>query len=124
LTPEEQEQIDLYNELAEERATQAMDRIQQGESFDAVARDVSDDEQSKNNGGYLGFIGPDIVFPELYGWAESAQEGEISSTVIETDASYEILKRGGSQTGEAQTRASHILICYLGARNCDAPIYT
>lgn len=124
LTEEEQAQIDEYNADAKKRATEVLARITAGETFEDVARSASEDSQSSVNGGYIGFISEQVVFPEIYEWAEDAKEGDVSNRLVETEQGFEILKRGAEQPGEAQVEASHMLICYLGARNCDAPLYT
>jgi len=47
----------------------------------------------------------------------------ISPQLLKSAEGYNILKRGGERDGEKEVKASHILICYLGAQNCDAPVY-
>ncbi|PIR75924.1 MAG: protein translocase subunit SecD [Candidatus Magasanikbacteria bacterium CG_4_9_14_0_2_um_filter_42_11] len=120
LTEEEQGQIDTYNADASDRADAALKRVHDGESFEDVAKEVSEDEQSKVNGGYIGFVSEQSIYSEIFAWAENAREGDVSKKVVETDGGYEIIKRGGSQDGDVQTTASHILICYLGAKDCSA----
>ncbi len=124
LTEEEQVAIDEYNDEAEGRAKEVLARIKKGEVYEEVAKDASEDTNSNINGGYIGFLGSNVVFPEIYEWAASANSGDVSDTLVETEAGYEILKRGEQQPGEVQVEASHILICYLGARNCENPEYT
>ncbi|EKD66920.1 MAG: hypothetical protein ACD_48C00676G0001, partial [uncultured bacterium] len=120
LTEEEQGQIDTYNVEASDKASAALARISGGESFEDVAKEVSEDEKSKVNGGYIGFVSEQSIYPEIFAWAENATEGDITKKVVETDGGYEIIKRAGQKDGAIQTTASHILICYLGAKNCDA----
>jgi hypothetical protein len=45
-----------------EKAAQAADRIKAGESFDAVARDVSIDDESRQNGGDMGWVPRGVYF--------------------------------------------------------------
>lgn len=124
LTAEEQDAIDEYNADARTRAAAVLKRINDGEVYEDVAKSASEDSSSSINGGYVGFLGSQVVFPEIYEWAESAQKGDISRTLIETEVGFEILKLGEEQPGETQVEASHILICYLGARGCENPQYT
>src|SRR3989338_7605971 len=49
LTVEEQQQIIEYNSDAKKRASDLLFKIQSGESFDALAKESSEDQQSKNN---------------------------------------------------------------------------
>lgn len=124
LTPEEQKDIDKYNKDAKKRATDILYRITNKEVFEDVAKELSEDNQSSINGGDIGFIGSNIVFPEIYQWASSANEGDITKKLIETDIGFEILKRGSERSGEFSIKASHILVCYLGSRGCENAIYT
>jgi foldase protein PrsA len=66
---------------SEEAANAALTRLQSGESFITVARDVSEDETTRANGGDLGFM-PCGVMPPAFDEAASALEvGEISGIV-------------------------------------------
>ncbi|PLX26870.1 protein translocase subunit SecD, partial [Candidatus Parcubacteria bacterium] len=123
LTEEERVEMDQYNADARVRATEALKRLNRGEEFETVAREVSEDVVSKNNGGYLNFLGSNSPYPELYTWAQTASEGELGQSLVETYEGYNIVKRGSERDGEKQVSASHILICYLGAEGCDEPVY-
>jgi protein-export membrane protein SecD len=124
LTAEEQTSIDEYNAEAEQRAKEVLFRISGGEVFEDVAKDVSEDIQSSVNGGYIGFVGSNVLYPEIYDWAATVSDGDIVKKPVETEVGFEILKRGGEQSGEVEVEASHILICYLGAQKCDSPLHT
>jgi len=124
LTVEEQKSMEAYNTDVKKRATDILARVTAGEVFEAVAKDTSEDTQSSINGGDIGFIGSNVVFPEIYNWAASASEGDITARPIETATGFEILKRGGERGGEVEVTASHILICYLGAQDCTNALYT
>ena len=124
LTTEEQEEMDEYNAAAEKRALAALDELNQGADFAALAREHSEHEESKNNGGYVGFISEYGHYAPVYEWAAAASEGGFSSAPVESYDSFNILKRGGERAGETRVAASHILICYLGAKNCAEPVYT
>lgn len=122
LTAEEQKQLDQYNADAKKRAEDALKRIKKGEKFEDVAKEVSEDTLSKNNGGYLNFISKYSPYAELFTTAESMKEGSVSTGLVETTQGYEILKRGQEREGELEVNASHILICYAGAQNCSNTI--
>lgn len=125
LTEEEQQQIIEENAAAKEKAVEALAALTSGTSFEEVVTTYSQDDSSKNNGGYVGFIGGGI--PEiapLYTWAANTSEGSVSQDIVETDLGYHIVKRGAEQPGESQVAAKHILICYLGSRDCSSPVYT
>ena len=119
LTSEEQKQLDAYNADAKKRAQDALKALRSGKSFEDVVNQYSEDQLSRNNGGYLGFINLENADSTIYEWAKSHKQGEMSG-VLETGEGFVIAKRGGEQDGPVQVTASHILLCYLGARSCDA----
>lgn len=123
LTAEEKTKMDEYNKDAETRATKVLAEIKSGLDFGEAAKKYSENEASKNNNGYVGFISQD-KYGALYDWAAAAKEGAVSEKIVRSAEGYNILKRGGQKDGEVKVKASHILICYLGATKCDSPVYT
>ena len=121
LTVEEKGEMENYNKEAKTRANQALQKVKAGTDFASVVAEYSEDETSKNNGGYVGYV--TSAYPEIYSWASTNVEGAISN-LVETTEGYNILKRGGEKDGEIEVRASHILICYLGSQSCSNPVYT
>nr|MBP9761309.1 protein translocase subunit SecD [Candidatus Magasanikbacteria bacterium] len=125
LTKEEEAQIVTENKEAQTKGKDVLKKLKNGEAFDALVSQYTEDESSKNNAGYIDFIPDGLTgFEAVYTWAKNNESGDISTELIESDAGYHILKRGGERQGEAQVSAQHILICYLGAQNCDNAIYT
>lgn len=124
LTPEEQKQLKTFNADAEKRAREILNRVRNGEDFEVIAKEKSEDAHSQNNGGYLGFIGSQSIVKEIYEWAKTAAPNETSARLIETEEGYNIAKKGQERDGETQVSARHILICYLGARSCDNARFT
>lgn len=122
LTPEEKTQLDTYNKDAEARASGVLGEIKKGLDFAEAAKKYSEHEASKNNGGYFGFIN-EAKYGPLYLWAAAAKENDVSDKLVRSEEGFNVLKRGGQKEGEEQIKASHILICYLGAASCDSPKY-
>ncbi|KKW41688.1 MAG: Protein translocase subunit SecD [Candidatus Magasanikbacteria bacterium GW2011_GWA2_56_11] len=118
LTAEEKADLDKFNQEAKKRAEEILARAKKGEDFAALSREFSAHEESKNNGGYIGFVGPLSLEPELYDVAAKTPPQGVAKSLVETSRGYDILKRGGERDGEPQAKARHILICYLGSRNC------
>ncbi|MBB3046523.1 peptidyl-prolyl cis-trans isomerase D [Litorivivens lipolytica] len=102
-----QQELEAANERTERRAAhilvegagddakaklaEAQERIRSGESFADVAKDISDDFGSAEQGGDLGFSAGD-TFPEAFESALSELEvGEVSEPV-ETDAGLHLVK--------------------------------
>ncbi|MFZ2190473.1 MAG: protein translocase subunit SecD [Candidatus Magasanikiibacteriota bacterium] len=123
LTAEEKKDLDTFNLEAKKKAEEALKKVKQGTDFAGVVAEYSEDTLSKNNGGYMNFVGKNSPYPELYDWVASGYTGDISPQLVKSAEGYNIVKRGGEKEGEKEVKASHILICYLGAQNCDAPIY-
>lgn len=124
LTKEEQDRLNAFNTEAEKRAQAILNDVKNGGNFEEIAKEKSEDTVSKNNGGYLGFIPNGTIYQEMYDWAKTAKEGDVSQQLIKNFEGYNIVKRGAEQEGEPEATASHILFCYLGARGCDNPTYT
>jgi protein-export membrane protein SecD len=124
LTEEEQTELDKFNKEAESKAKEALQKIQAGTDFAEVSTEYSEDMLSKNNDGYMNFVGASSPYPELVEWAETATEGALSSVLIESQEGFNILKRGTDRQSETEVSASHILICYEGSSRCDDPKYT
>ena len=123
LTAEEQKQLTDFNKAALVKANEVLAEVKKGTVFADVVTKYSQDEQSKNNGGDLGFISADI-YPEIYNWASTVKDGDVSQKFVTSTTGYNILKRIVAKDGEKQVSASHLLICYMGATNCDNAKYT
>ena len=123
LTQDEQKEMDAYNKTATAKANLALAAVKKGTDFAAVVTQYTEDAQSKNNGGDLGFIQQE-VYPEIYAWAKTHQDGEVSQALIKSFDGVNIVKRVAEKDGEKKVSASHILICYIGAEGCDNAQYT
>ncbi len=72
---------DTAVQQAKEKAQQALDRIRAGEDFAAVAKEVSSDPGSAEQGGDLGFFPKGMMVPEFEQVAFALAQGEISELV-------------------------------------------
>jgi peptidyl-prolyl cis-trans isomerase D len=88
-------------EAARARATTALERLASGESFEALARELSDDKGSAANGGDLGFFARGMMVPEFesvaFGLDKGARSGIVRSAfgfhIIEvTDIKPEVVR--------------------------------
>lgn len=95
------------------RADAALARVKAGESFEAVAREVSEDG-NRAQGGVIGLRAasrlPDVFVAHVNG----LKPGEVAPTVLRTGAGFHVLKlverRDGGAFAVQQTRARHILL--------------
>ncbi len=123
LNAEEKKQLEAFNTDAKNRIDGLLKRIQNKEAFDMVAKEASEDDASKNNGGYMGYLAKSSPYGELYAWAGTVKEGVFTQAVIPSVEGLNLLKRGAERDGEKEVSAKHILICYLGAARCEGAAY-
>ncbi len=94
-------------------AQAALDRVNKGEAFDAVAREVSEDS-NKKNGGDLG-LRPASRLPDIFvTTTKPLKPGQIAPELLRTGAGFHVLKlivRNEASPGRiTQTRARHVLL--------------
>lgn len=89
---------DVSIEDASAKATEAYDRVKQGEDFSALARELSDDAGSSENGGDLGFNPQGTFFPEFEAAAYDLALNQVSEPV-QTEIGFHIIKVLGIEEG-------------------------
>lgn len=68
----------MDDQTARQRLQDAYERINNGEDFAELAKLLSDDPGSANNGGELGWAGPDTFVPEFQSVADNLEIGVLS----------------------------------------------
>jgi len=119
LTAEEKKNLDAFNADAKKRATEALQKVKSGTSFEEAVKTYSDETESKNNGGYLGYVSKTTDL-DIHAWAEKNKENDVSKDLVTSLEGINILKRGKERVSENEVEAKHILICYLGAKSCES----
>jgi peptidyl-prolyl cis-trans isomerase C len=66
-------------------------RLKAGDDFEALAKDISEDPNSKNNGGELGYFSKGEL-PKSFETAAFALKTGETSDIVESDSGYHILK--------------------------------
>lgn len=101
--------------VAQRKATAdaAIARVRAGESFEAVARELSQDP-SKDQGGALG-LRPADRWPDVFmEHIRALNSGQVANTALRTGAGFHVLKLVERRDGQAfsitETRARHILL--------------
>ncbi len=126
LTPDEQKQIDQENKQAEAQATDVLGKVLSGGDFTALAKQFSQDDATKANGGELGWI-TEKDNPEIVDIAKNLKKGETVHDFTKTSKGYEIVKLEdmkpktdpfNDKVQEKEVQAAHILICYQGVDGC------
>lgn len=91
-------------EQARERAMEAVERIEQGEDFAAVARDMSDDAGSAQSGGDLGWIERGQMAGAFEEALFALEEGQVSEPV-QTGYGFHVIQLRDVQEPQGQTFA-------------------
>lgn len=129
MTADEQKALDDFNAVARKKAEDTLAKAEKsGVDFSALAKEVSDDGNSKDRGGDLGFVSKDSPYYQLVSTVAQAKNlnpGDVIPQVVTlkdsqgNDASLHVVKYEGRKESGKEIQASHILICYDGAERCD-----
>ena len=96
---------------AYKKAMKAYTRLQMGEDFAEVAKEVSEDQNSKDQGGNMGFY--TALFPDGYYELENAvyntEPGQFSKPV-RTVLGYHVVKVNNKRTARGEIEIAHILL--------------
>lgn len=118
LTEEQKKEMADYNKDAEKRANDILDKIKNGDNFEDLVKQYSEDEYTKENKGQMGKIDEDTMyFQDLVAEALNTKDTWVPWRVIENIEGYNIIKRL-SAGEDKKIEAYHILICYKGATSC------
>lgn len=97
-------------DAAYQQAMKVKERLESGEDFAEVAKDVSADKSAQRNGGRIGYV--TALFPNGFYSLETAAYtmpiGELSDPV-RTSSGYHILKVNDRRPARGQMEAAHIL---------------
>lgn len=96
---------DVTDEQAKAAAQSAIERINAGEEFAAVAKEVSDDTGSAEQGGDLGFAAQGVYDPAFEDALYALENGQISAPV-RTDYGWHVIKLLGVQAADIPSFAS------------------
>lgn len=89
---EQQAKLEVIATADQDTARQAINRLRFGESWDSVAKALSEDPQAASNGGLIDFAPRDSVNPIYRDYAFSAPIGEISDPPIEGSATVFVVR--------------------------------
>lgn len=101
--------IEVNDKVTEAQAKAKIEEVQarlaKGESFEALAKEFSQDPGSANNGGDLGFAGPGVYDPAFEKALYSLTKDQVSEPV-RTDFGFHLIKLLGVEAPEVPTFAS------------------
>ncbi|MBD9440363.1 SurA N-terminal domain-containing protein [Pseudomonas sp. PDM04] len=101
--------IEVNDKVTEAQAKAKIEEIQarlaKGEKFEALAKELSQDPGSANNGGDLGYAGPGVYDPAFETALYALAKDQVSAPV-RTDFGYHLIKLLGVEAPEVPTLAS------------------
>ena len=86
---------------ARKKAEEILTRVRNGGDFAALAKEYSEDQASRNRGGYMGWFGRGSMLPEFEAAAFALQSGE-TSEIVETSRGYYLIKVEERREGEVK----------------------
>ncbi len=105
-----EDSIESEEESLLEKAKNILARVKEGESFEDLAREYSEDFSNREEGGDLGWFKRGMMVTEFDEAVFELEKGEIAKEVIETDFGYHIIKKTEDENEDGEIKASHILI--------------
>ncbi len=109
LTAEQQKELEKKNADLKKQAGEALRKALLNPSDDALAWTK------------LGLVG-ESQQPELWKWAEAHRGAKLSSSLVEDQGGWSVLRVNARDAASKEVRASHILICWEGAQGCAEPL--
>jgi peptidyl-prolyl cis-trans isomerase SurA len=97
-------------EAVHNKVSAVLGRLEAGEAFDKVAREVSDEERTRSAGGEIGLVAPADLQPEVAAAVAGLEAGEISEPV-RTKHGIEIVKLEDKSGDRYQLR--HIFVRFV-----------
>ncbi len=87
----------------------AYQKLQAGAKFEDIAKLLSEDANSRNKGGYLGFTGINRYDPKFEKAAFALNKNDMISEIIETTVGYHIIKRISKRDNADFERSKNLL---------------
>lgn len=120
-----QEEIDAFmiplNEQFKGQAEEILVRVKNGEDFNELAKELSQDPGSKENGGDLDFAKKGTFVPEFDTalFEGDLVDGQVYDQLVESDFGYHIIRKieERGEGDDREVRAQHILIAKLSSQN-------
>ncbi|GEM_PF-2407394 len=105
-----------YKEEAKQEAEEVLEKVKADpDKFADLAKEYSDDVQSAEMGGELGFFGKGMMVAEFEEVVFALEPGQISDEVVETEYGYHIIKVLEVDEEKEEIKAAHILIMPFGS---------
>lgn len=111
-----EEEIKAAEEKAKTEAEALIERIKNGEDFSELAKEYSEDEESKKNGGDLGYFNSGDMVKEFEEAAYSLQVNEYTKEPVKTTYGYHIILKTDAKKKPSYKKAKDTVIEKLIAK--------
>ncbi len=91
------EEKEAKEKEAKEKAEEIIKKLKNGEDFSELAKEYSDDEASKKNGGDLGYFNSGDMVQEFEDAAYKLEVNEYTTTPVKTEYGYHIIMKTGQK---------------------------
>ncbi|MCW1888619.1 MAG: protein translocase subunit SecD [Candidatus Moranbacteria bacterium] len=110
---EVKKQVEEYNANAKKEAEDILARVKAGDDFATLAKAMSEDPGSKDQGGELDFVKKGTFVPEFdeVVFSDDLKPGQIKDSLIETDYGYHVIKKleVRGEGDDKEVKSAHIL---------------
>lgn len=122
ISEQDRREMDEFNGAQKKKAEDARAKLATGkQSFEDLAKEVSEDPESRDKGGDLGSV-TSASHPELIEAARKTIIGRVVPGVVDAPDGYYILRVDNRKEDDVEMQVSHILICYRGSTQCQQDI--
>lgn len=104
------EEIEAAEQTAKQEAESLIERIKNGEDFDTLAKEYSDDESTKESGGDLGYFNIGDMVVEFEEAAYNLDVNEYTTEPVETTYGYHIIMKTGAKEKPSYKKAKDTII--------------
>ena len=116
LTDEERAQMEADNIDSKQRALGLLERAKNGEDFEALAKEFTENEQYKALGGDVGLVNENVEFSEIGEHVYGEPAGTVLEELVDMNRSFAVVKvENVESSGDIEIHARHLLIGFAGS---------
>ena len=104
------EEIQAAEEEAKAKAEEIIEKLKNGEDFSTLAKEYSDDEASKENGGDLGYFNTGDMVEEFEQAAYALDINEYTTEPVKTTYGYHIIMKTGEKEKPSYSKSKETII--------------
>lgn len=111
-----EDEVKAVEEAAKKKAEDIIERIKNGEDFDALAKEYSQDDSNKDKGGDLGYFNTGEMVQEFEDAAYKLDVNEYTTEPVKTEYGYHIIMKTGAKEKPSYKKSKDTIIEKLIAK--------